>query len=47
MNRVTRNIARIKKTGETQLDGPVKISKEEKARHVHPRHKRSEDKADD
>lgn len=44
MNRVTKNIARIKKTGETPLDGPVKISKEEKERHVHPRHKRPKDK---
>ena len=48
MNRVTRNIARIKKTGETKLDGPAKISKEEIARHVHPRHKRKDpEKTDD
>lgn len=47
MNRVTRNISRIKRTGETKRDGPAKISKEEIARHVHPRHKRPEDKTDD
>lgn len=40
MNRVTRNISRIKRTGETKLDGPVKISKEEKARHIYPRYLR-------
>ena len=40
MNRITSNISRLKKTGETKDYSPVKISKEETARHVHPRHKR-------
>ena len=42
MNRITSNIARLKKTGETKDYSPVKISKEEKARHVHPRRLRKE-----
>ncbi len=37
MNRITSNISHLKKTGETKDGSPVKISKEEKARHVHPR----------
>lgn len=42
MNRITSSISRLKKTGETPLDGPVKISKEEIARHVHPRRLRKD-----
>ena len=40
MNRITSNISRLKKTGETKDGSPVKISKEEKAKHVHPRRSR-------
>ncbi len=44
MNRITNNIHRLKTTGE--MSGPfgkvVKISKEEKAKHIHPRRKRSQ-----
>ena len=37
MNRITKNISRLKKTGTARFNEPVKISKEEKAKHLHPR----------
>lgn len=44
MNRITNDIHRLKTTGKTRgLDGKVvKISKEEKVKHIHPRRKRFE-----
>ncbi len=44
MNRITSSIAHIKKTGETKFHESIKVSKEEIARHVHPRHKRKDSK---
>ena len=42
MNRITNDIHRLKTTGETRgRDGKViQVSKEEKAKHIHPRRKR-------
>lgn len=40
MNRITSDISRLRKTGETKFHETFKISKEEIAKHVHPRHKR-------
>ena len=37
MNRIMRNISRLKMTGKARFNEPVKISKEEKAKHLHPR----------
>ncbi len=37
MNKITSSISRLKKTGKARFNESVKISKEEKARHLHPR----------
>lgn len=45
MNKITSSISRLKKTGKARFNEPVKISKEEKARHLHSGrlHKGAED----
>ena len=42
MNKITNDLHRFKTTGRTRgIDGKViKVSKEEKAKHIHPRRKR-------